>query len=148
MTRPVGCQCLGGFLKREHSLRALDSYCRREAYRIADRPKEVGGRQVYPEKSRCGSLDPILMRLDQKCQCLTKDVQGADNAFWVKQEIFGIPWNDNFANFDSQDFKDAKYRTEKAFDEHFLRQDVIDRFFDKGYVRSGKDKLEGYGRIT
>ena len=46
--RPLRCQCLGGFLKREHSLRALDSYCRREAYRIADRPKEVGGRQVYP----------------------------------------------------------------------------------------------------
>ena len=90
-----------------------------------------------PEKSRCGSLDPILMRLDQKCQCLTKDVQGADNAFWVKQEIFGIPWNDNFAKFDSQDFKDAKYRIEKAFDEHFLRKDVVDRFFDKGYVRSG-----------
>ena len=46
--RPLRCQCLGGFLKPEHSLRALDSYCRRDPYRIADRPKEVGGRQVYP----------------------------------------------------------------------------------------------------
>ena len=47
-------------------------------------------------------------------QILHTTVFPTDNAFWLKQEIYGIPWQDKLLQFDSQEFKNAKYLIEKA----------------------------------
>ena len=76
------CQCLGDFKKTSYATDALNLYCRNDTYQVLpglslDPNTKQPLEQVVPSKTRCGSLDPVELTLENKCHCLPKDGLGS-----------------------------------------------------------------------
>ena len=61
---------------------ALDMYCRNDTWRVMpsivrDPTTGIPLDQVVPNKTRCGSLDPVEMTLNNTCHCWPKEGKGA-----------------------------------------------------------------------
>ena len=74
------CQCLGDFSFQNYSINALDMYCRNKTWETL--PSGYDGNMqpikiVVPDKTRCGSLDPLEMDLDKSCSCWQTNGEGA-----------------------------------------------------------------------
>ena len=88
---------MGSFKKRNYTRRALDQFCRDDrtaqnldgpTYTVMDSGFKMRNgtawKQIVPNKTRCGNLDPVEMNVTDKCYCLAKDNvygknQGAGN---------------------------------------------------------------------
>lgn len=73
---------MGDFNAQNYSIQALRMFCRNDTWRVMPsivRDPETGEPldQVVPNKTRCGSEDPVEMSLDNKCYCWPKEDKGA-----------------------------------------------------------------------
>ena len=113
------CQCLGEMQGKDLARQALDMFCRNVSYAIGNTGvRDAFTRediiQIVPNKTRCGSNDPIDMQDHTQCKCLSKEGKGAKEGIWINLEILNLPWGEELADFESDEFKEAKYLTEKA----------------------------------
>ena len=80
------CKCLGDYKVANYSIQALDLYCRNDTFKVMpsvyrDPATQEPIDQVVPNKTRCGSQDPVEMSADTKCYCWPKERRGARKTF-------------------------------------------------------------------
>eukprot|EP00094_Tigriopus_californicus_P010586 TCALIF_10213-PA protein Name:"Protein of unknown function" AED:0.03 eAED:0.03 QI:9/0.8/0.81/1/1/1/16/76/1266 len=147
LPRPRRCQCLGDMKTPASAKTILDLYCRNVTskimpgnYRDAVTMKFMD--EVVPSKIRCGSRDPLYMRLEDQCSCYPTDGEGAeivllsfqtDDGKWMTMEILNMEWRNELKDPRSKLFQESKYIVEKAMDEMYLDYSVT---FTAQYVRS------------
>ena len=72
-----------------YSISALDLYCRNDTYIVMesiarDPVTKDPLQQIVPNKTRCGSTDPLEMNEETKCYCYTKDDRGSSKLFFLR----------------------------------------------------------------
>ena len=72
-----------------YSISALDLYCRNDTYIVMesiarDPVTKDPLQQIVPNKTRCGSTDPLEMNEETKCYCYTKDDRGSSKLFYLR----------------------------------------------------------------
>ena len=83
------CKCLGEYRVENYSISALDLYCRNDTYIVMesiarDPVTKDPLQQIVPNKTRCGSTDPLEMNEETKCYCYTKDDRGSSKLFFLR----------------------------------------------------------------
>ena len=74
------CQCLGDFKVRNYSISALDMFCRNDTWMYLPSVQRDSNQKqldaVVPNKTRCGSTDPLEMNEATKCYCWPTEGKG------------------------------------------------------------------------
>ena len=79
---------MGEYKVKNFSISALDLHCRNDTYIIKnslhapDKETNEIPQQIVPNKTRCGTSDPLEMIEENKCYCYTKEERGSSKIFF------------------------------------------------------------------